>query len=218
MRIFAVLFALCLMVTPSFADYAEPLSTVRIQSTKDGRVLGYGSGTYIGNKKILTAAHVVGFNVGQIPVYLDLKFGWKGKIYQAHVDWADPTYDLAVITFDEDLDMVPVPVSCDVAPVGTELRADGFPLRLGRVATWGKVSSAPHRYGPWSEIYLVTMPTVVQGQSGAGVSDKDGNLRGVLVGIPGMDGPGGEGEAFVLGLVFMTSGPSICEAMARYQK
>ena len=218
MRIFAVLLALVFMVIPADADFADPQSTVRLIVLRDGKLRGYGSGTYIGNKQIITAAHVIGFNKNQAPVFYDIKIGWKMRTVQASVVWADSDRDVAVIEIEEDLNLVPIPISCDVIPVGTEVRADGYPLRLGKVATWGRVSSTPRPFGMWEHIYVVTMPTIVMGQSGAGVSDQEGKLRGILVGIPGMEGPGGEGHSFLLGLGFVVSGPSICAAMERQKE
>jgi S1-C subfamily serine protease len=103
---------------------------------------GHGSGVYIGNGTVITAAHVIK-GAGEGGVALSTPSG--GKI-PGHVEWSSEADDVAVITFYEGVrlkGLAPAKLACsepDVA-VGDELEVIGNPLSLLNVHTWGRVAA-----------------------------------------------------------------------------
>jgi S1-C subfamily serine protease len=129
---FALLLPIGLGVAAAVVEPADPeASVVRIVTET-----GVGTGTYIGNGQILTAAHVVAGDEEIVAVTAD------GKRATADVAYSDAGRDMAILTVD--VDVPAAPYSCEAHKPGTEIEAIGW--AFGRKMpvvfhTWGRIAS-----------------------------------------------------------------------------
>jgi len=166
---------------------------------------GHGSGVFIGNGIIITAAHVVGAN-GTVDLLLDDGTEMKGRVL-----WANTQYDIAAIRPDDSSGMAWANLSCTVPQNGEEITAVGNPTAFKFLTMWGKVAGTLDEMLPWLEAVPVDM-TVIPGMSGGGVFNARGEVVGISVGTAIM--PFGFGATW-LRIGIIVPGKTVCDLMGR---
>lgn len=162
---------------------------------------GLGSGVYIGNGIIVTAAHVVDGVTG-----VKIKSG-LGDVQDGEVLWRHPEYDIAIVRPAKEKRFTSANLECRTPDVGEDVSAYGNPAGLENVEMRGRVSGEVRKVGHWLETYLVDM-TVIGGMSGGPVYDADGDVVGITVGTLGFGRPTGG-----LGLIVPAS--TVCGLLGR---
>jgi serine protease Do len=174
MRLLTALLAACICASVAHADVPpEPLpeATVVIL-TPDG----HGSGFYIGNDILVTAAHVVagaGTTVKVEPSF--------GPTINAAVIFVDHRADLAFVRA-RGLRLQVAELACRKPVLGENIMVRGAPSGMRGISTWGRVAGDERAFPEW----LAATPLNVMaapGNSGGGVWDERGKIIGVLVGI-----------------------------------
>ncbi len=176
------------------------------------RPSGMGSGFYIGNGLVVTAAHVV---KGAKTVSIKTE---DGRISSARIILIDEDKDVAIMRTGR-RGMLAAEMNCNDVPVGTPIVSHGNPLGLEFVASYGTIAGAPRTMNGKS--YYVTDMTTVMGQSGSGVW-ADGKVVGVtsavmtapleLVGKIGPDA--GIYSRSIVGFGFVVPSSVVCEMLA----
>lgn len=193
------------LITAGFATKAEGVALLP-PVVKVVLKEGHGSGTHIGNGYIVTAAHVVD---GATEVRLKTS---DGRERPADVLWANKTYDVALVRTRKFDNLAASPLSCRVPEVGEKVRAEGNPLAIEFLKSWGAVATSRNKFGPWAEAIVVDL-IVAPGMSGGPLFDEEGNLVGVLVGIPLMQL--GFGNVSAVGFTYAVPASTVCGLMAR---
>lgn len=165
-------------------------SAVRIQA-----VDGLGSGVYIGNGAVITAAHVVGDNA-KVTLISD-----TGEATAGDVLWRSKEYDIALVRPSRPAAFTAASVTCRAPVVGESLTAVGNPAGLEFVTMRGYVADRPHPAGVWADVFSMDVTTIA-GMSGGPVYDAAGDVVGITVGtmvsaVPtnGLPAQGGLGTA-----------------------
>jgi S1-C subfamily serine protease len=147
---------------------------------------GHGSGVYLGNGLILTAAHVAKeVDVGGKMDIENIKQA-KGT---ATVLWFDANADVALMKLDAPMkDAAPARLLCSTsdAAIGDDVEVIGAPLNLKYIHTYGRVASevtARIATGEGPQVNFLADVTAAPGNSGGPAFDKDGNLIGIVVAI-----------------------------------
>lgn len=181
------------------AEYYPP--EVKIGGTMLSGQITQGSGTHIGDGKILTANHVV-----SVDMWKTLKVFPEGapEGRDAKVIWREEEKDLAILQTDP-ADLASMPIDCEDPKVGTEVSVDGYPFDFGRTTTWGRVATKVNGKGS----YLVQM-TTMPGQSGSAVRS-NGTMVGVMDAM--VNGKGGGMRPFAMGMVIAAS--TVCQTIPR---
>jgi len=136
---------------------------------------GHGSGVAIGNRYILTAAHVVG---AESEVMLSTSNGGE---YAADVLWANRAHDVALLRFREDVDTEVSRLNCSSEPaIGQHIEAIGSPGIFEFVHSWGRISKLAHQFQDW-KVALVADLNIAPGSSGGPVIDERGRVIGIVV-------------------------------------
>lgn len=139
---------------------------------------GKGTGTYIGNGRILTAAHVVGDATILTIIAED------GTEYSATVLVNAAPYDVAVLTLLQPTTLPEAPIACRTPAVGEHVEGIGHPLSFSYVHSFGRVSSDMRSTRPlmmqFLESIFVTLP-IGPGMSGGPVFATDGGIVGIMV-------------------------------------
>lgn len=143
---------------------------------------GVGSGFYIGNGKIVTAAHVARHLHDGDKKAVDE----DGHEYEVVVLWEDEEYDIAVLQVKgaEPPREHIAELSCRMPIVGEKITIEGNPLDFHFVRTDGTVASIVHLGGTfpmWHEWFFGDI-TALPGNSGGPVYEQHGRVIGVLVG------------------------------------
>lgn len=177
-------------------------AAVRIETA-----MGLGSGVYIGNGIVLTAAHVVhGDRV--VRLISDV-----GDIQDGEVLWTNAAYDIAAVRPANARRFAEAYLDCRAVVVGEAITARGEPVGIRDITMHGYVSGEPRALEPkWKNAFVTDM-TVISGMSGGGVSDAYGNIVGINVGA--MDPHGAEGEAAAGGLAFAVPSSVVCALLGR---
>lgn len=163
---------------------------------------GVGSGVYIGNGMILTAAHVLG-GATTVKVKSDV-----GDVQQADVLWVNLAYDIAAIAPTNPGRFRAANLACREAGVGERIAAAGNPAGIEFVTMHGFVSGASRELAPkWKSAFLTDM-TTIGGMSGGGIYDEAGRVVGITVGTLGFNVPSG-------GLGFAVPGSTVCKLLGR---
>lgn len=98
---------------------------------------GHGSGVYLGNGQVLTAAHVAKSAPGGV-----VSVVFKKSTYSARVVWFDENTDTALLTIQPHIvGMAAARLVCSMpdVKVGDAVTAIGNPLQLVNMQTWGRV-------------------------------------------------------------------------------
>ena len=139
------------------------------------RLEGHGSGVYIGDGNYLTANHVID-GLASVDIVTT-----GGETRKANIVWASKDYDIAMVHADSP-DTKPAKLNCGVIPVGSEIHAQGNPMMLDFVTTYGHIAKLPETLDHWKSTYIVDMVTV-QGMSGGPVLDSNDDIVGITVGV-----------------------------------
>jgi serine protease Do len=136
---------------------------------------GHGTGTYIGNGRFLTAAHVVtGSEGGTLTDYRGAKLPYTVVII-------NEANDVAVVQANPlDVQLPARTISCRVPAIGEEVEFIGHPLRWTYVHSWGRIASRTIDVPGFAASALWITAPVGAGQSGSAVLDKDGNIVGIV--------------------------------------
>jgi serine protease Do len=195
----------CSGVDPIETGSSRAGADVRIE--RDVKVGGQtkqsvGSGVYIGNGIILTAAHVVD-GAKEVRVKSD-----AGDIQTATVLWTNAAYDLAAIRPTNSRRFKEARLACVEPHEGDEVKAAGNPAGIEFVTMHGYVSGKSRKMAPdWEAVFLTDM-TTIGGMSGGGVYNREGYVVGITVGTLGYNAPAG-------GLGFAVPGKVACQMLGR---
>lgn len=168
---------------------------------------GHGSGVYIGNGLILTAAHVVvNSKDGNVKVKTE-----GGNILKGEVLWMSKARDVALVKVSGTFGLSPAVLSCSTPQIGDAIQARGNPLSVEFFSSWGHIAGTPREMGRWLEI-VPTDLTVVMGMSGGPVFDVRGEVVGLVVGV--MGAPMGISVS-ITGASVVVPGSAICPLLGR---
>ena len=146
-----------------------------------------GSGVYIGNGMVVTAAHVVAHVGAGAEVKLKTD---DGREISGEVAWLAPKYDVALVRVKTIENVASADLACRYPIVGEPVVVDGNPVMLKFMRTWGRVSSAKiETVGDWKEAFVVDA-TIAPGVSGGPVFDHTHRVLGIIVGEPQLRGMG----------------------------
>lgn len=188
-------------------------SAVRIETP-----VSIGSGVYIGNGMVLTAAHVVanapapmvdGKVVGPPVVLLRSD---AGDVQQGEILWLNKEYDIAAVRPANARRFTAAALSCRAPTRGEEVTAEGNPLGLKFITMHGYAASEPSEYAPNWKSAFVTDISMASGMSGGPAFDKFGEVVGINVGV--LDPHGGKDGA-TSGFAFIVPGDAICGLLGR---
>lgn len=180
------LFVGALIVSDTFSVVHPGHSVVEVLSV-DGS--GHGTGFYIGDGRIITAAHVArmaGDDKKFRITYVDPKTH-KDVVLFGTVKWMDSDTDTAEITIDKAPGLEAANLACELpdVSVGTRVTSIGYPLELGLVETWGRIAER-NLIGSDGTKYTVANLTVAPGNSGGPVFDEKGRVVGLTDAISAM--------------------------------
>ena len=136
---------------------------------------GHGSGVYIGNDIVITAAHVV---KGETTVNL---LSESRYVQSGAVLWASAEYDIAAIKVSNGGQYRAASLICSVPRVGESITAAGSPLDEDFLYIPGTVAGTERRTGPWASVVPASLP-ITSGNSGGPVFDSYDNVVGIVVG------------------------------------
>lgn len=197
----SAIFIFLVVYTASKKRDTFALSTVKIPIGQ-----GHGSGSHIGSRYILTAAHVV---KGQAEVRVKASHGGESV---ADVLWINEKHDIALLRARELTGVGVSRLFCENPQVGQSVTAIGNPGPLEFITAYGTVSSGPRKSDEhWSEFYIVSMP-VAPGMSGGPVLDHHGRVVGIVVGVAMMS-IGWSGAP--VGFGYIAPASAICKMLAR---
>ncbi len=175
---------------------------------------GLCSGVHIGNGIVITAAHC---NMKIQTVKTD-----KGEVFPVEVLWSAPPYDVALLQMQGDGNKFPqsAELSCRVPPIGEEITVEGNPLGFEFTKVSGKVMSSLYVEGMMKSKLKKLMPgedddvvlkqmilvnvTVVPGNSGGPVYDKQGRVVGIA-----------NAFAYVPTVAMIVPGKTLCTLLGR---
>lgn len=162
---------------------------------------GHGSGSHIGSRLILTAAHVVDGREGiEVETH-------DGKKYPAKVLWVAKAFDVAVITYEGPL-LPAAQIACAPLRQGDAVSVYGNPGDVRFARFNGFVATQSGERAIWKVAHVLDV-TGMPGVSGGGVFSMSGKLVGILVG--GYSTP----FAPVSGITLMVPASSICRMLGR---
>lgn len=202
MKAILVFLSLCGMAALGSFHYLHKPTKQAMSSVLVSDDDGNGSGVHIGHGYIVTAAHVVEDHP-QMDVTDSL-----GNKHVGTVLWFNKAYDIALIKIDEYGQIRHSRLMCSPPKIGTNLVAEGNPLNLQNITTWGRVASDVRERAPWKLSFIADM-TVVPGMSGGPVFDKAGDVVGIAVGIAVTPGIG------MTAISYIVPSEAVCDLMAR---
>lgn len=180
----------------------KPLLPADVKVVMDG---GHGSAVHIGNGIFVTAGHVV--NKITKPFTIKLH---DGSIRPAEVLWFNSKYDIGLISANGD-GLQSSDLQCRELDVGEAIRIEGNPTIMEFVSATGKIAGLGRKIGFWERVQVVDI-TILPGQSGGPVYDKDGKLVGITVGVATF---GMGWSASPTGFGFIVPGSAVCKLLAR---
>lgn len=194
--------ALTSSTTPTPEQHAAQ-ATVYVAINDTG---SHGSGVVIAPGVVLTNQHVVE-KLDKPKVEFpngdkrDAKVAWKGL----------NGYDLAVLLVDTG-NTKPAEIDCAVPKVGQAIFANGHPMSLRNITTWGKVSSVPMNADEEIVDAVILDLTITSGNSGGGVWSGN-KLVGLATAV--MARGGFFGPAAQTGHSVMIPASAICRVLGR---
>ncbi len=225
MRILAAtLFAASALTVVGCATGIQSAAPVAGSSVRIELPAGLGSGVYIGNGVVITAAHVVSdapraaigtgqdgkqvFGPPSVRLISDL-----GDVQDGEVLWVNKTYDIAAVRPANAKRFTVASLACRDALVGEELSAEGNPLGMQFITMHGYVSGAVREMQPnWKAAFITDM-TTISGMSGGPVYDDNGQVVGITVGTADPNAkPGG---AAVAAWGFVVPSSAVCGLLGR---
>lgn len=162
---------------------------------------GHGSGTHIGGRLILTAAHVV-----ESATSIEIETA-DGKKMPAKVLWIAKAHDVAVIQY-EGAVLPSAQLSCGSLRQGDAIQAFGNPGAIQFAKFNGFISTKEEERAIWKVAHVMDI-TGMPGMSGGGVFNMAGKLVGVFVG--GYSSP----YAPVSGITLMVPASAVCRMLGR---
>lgn len=165
---------------------------------------GHGSAVHIGGGLFLTAHHVV---VGETSIEL---LSPTGTCKDAKVLWLAKEYDLALLEADCS-GVGTSPLRCETLSAGDRVISYGNPLDYEFLEKRGYIAGTPHRRGPWALVYPTDM-MIAPGMSGGPVTDLEGRLVGINVGIGMMRAGMGSSQ---VGIALIVPSTVACRMMGR---
>lgn len=163
---------------------------------------GLGSGVYIGDGIVVTAAHVVG-DAKRVTLRAD-----DGKTQYGDVLWIDEDYDIAVVIPHVPDYFRPARLDCRTPKVGETVTAWGNPMGVEFITMHGYVSGDQRAAEPNWKSVIVTDMTTIGGMSGGPTYDKAGRVVGITVGVMSLKGADG-------GLGFVVPAADVCKLLGR---
>jgi S1-C subfamily serine protease len=185
----------------------QPQPFKALQSSRSCPERGHGSGVYIGDGLVITAAHVVTNIEGDFKVKTE-----TGNVIKAELLWSSAARDVALIRVSGTNGLSVARLDCVTPQVGERIHARGNPLSVEFFSTWGHVSTVQRTYGHWLEAVGVNM-TVLPGMSGGPVFGESGAVVGIAVGV--LMAPSGFGSAAPTGVGLIVPGSTICQLLGR---
>lgn len=189
---------------PVFVD-AKAGADVRIEATKltpAGEQHGVGSGVYIGNDIIITAAHNL-TGADSFKIRTDV-----GDVQAGEILWLNREYDIAAIRPIRPGRFKAARLSCRNPLVGESIRAVGNPAGIEFITMRGYVSGEEREAEPnWKSVFVTDL-TTIGGMSGGGTYSATGELIGITVGTLGFNAPAG-------GLGFVVPASKVCMLLGR---
>lgn len=167
---------------------------------------GLGSGVYIGNGVIVTAAHVVG-DVATVTLRSD-----AGDVQRGEVLWTNKQYDIAAIKPANARRFNAATLACRDALVGEPLVSEGNPFGLQFISMRGYVASKTSEYAPQWKAAFVTDISMASGMSGGPAFDAYGEVIGINVGV--VD-PHGSASGATSGFAFVVPSSVVCGLLGR---
>jgi serine protease Do len=210
----AALLAGCAANTdPIMTNAVTKSSAVRIETP-----MGLGSGVYIGNGIVLTAAHVVADAPAAMvdgklagPAVVTLR-SEAGDVQQGEVLWVNTQYDIAAVRPANARRFKAAKLACRNVAVGETLTAEGNPFGLKFVTMHGYVAAEPTEYAPKWKSAFITDISMASGMSGGPSYDKSGEVIGINVGV--VDPHGGSTGA-TSGFAFVVPSSVVCSLLGR---
>lgn len=141
---------------------------------------GHGSGVYIGQGLILTAAHVA----KEAP-HGKMTVSTEKAEEPATVLWFNADTDVALLQLDTPMsDLLPATLVCKTKDpaIGDYVQAIGSPLNLKFIHTYGRIASIVAQHNGERVTFIADL-TIAPGSSGGPAFDRDGNLVGLTIGI-----------------------------------
>jgi S1-C subfamily serine protease len=166
----AILVFLVAWQAPKKRD-AFAISTVKVLPAE-----GHGSGVHVGNRYIVTAAHVVG---AAKTVKVKAKHGGESE---ADVLWINKAHDIALLRARELQGVAVSQIECGVPAIGQHIEAIGAPGPLEFIHAFGRVSSEVQSNAHWASYFVAAM-VVGPGMSGGPVFDSRGKVVCIVVGV-----------------------------------
>lgn len=144
---------------------------------------GHGSGVYLGNGWVLTAAHVAaGAPDNATKIKRVRNESWTDE-WTADVVWTDTRQDFALLKIrGEVANLSAAVIDCGDMALGQDVTVVGWPADLGMVQSRGYVAAGKEKRGPWQSAFVVVAP-IFFGNSGGPVYNQEGDVAGLAVGI-----------------------------------
>ncbi|MBZ9943418.1 trypsin-like peptidase domain-containing protein [Mesorhizobium sp. BR1-1-13] len=190
-------------------------ATVAGSSVRIELATSLGSGVYIGNGVIITAAHVVVDAArpadGGLPTVRLISD--QGDVQEGEVLWLNKDYDIAAVRPKNARRFTSAPLACRDVVVGEQLVAEGNPAGVQFISMHGYVSGSPRPFLPNWKSGFVTDMTVISGMSGGGIYDAGGDVIGITVGA--FDPHGQQGQTAQGGMGFAVPSSVVCSLLGR---
>jgi S1-C subfamily serine protease len=207
-------------VTSGIQSNAKPAgSAVRIELAT-----GLGSGVYIGNGVIITAAHVVESAArsvtGQAPDGSNLYGAPTVKLVSdlgdkqdGEVLWINKDYDIAAVRATNARRFTAANLACRDVAADEPIVAEGNPVGMEFLRFKGMVSGKAQPFLPnWKSAYVIDV-TITSGMSGGPSYDANGEVIGINVGVADVHGE--QGKAASGGMGFTVPSSVVCGLLGR---